>query len=162
MQSQNEGLEGLDYGNAWALRSPLQPSSNWFVGDHPAIPPNSLRFLRHGEPGNRAGDMLCDLAVKWFEHQPSDEPSWGEDKPLSTGRTLSLLAGPGAFELCFRRGERRCRLVLDQPGDFALWGEGLEHSWRVLQASTVLTVRWSPAMERTGGGVVRPGEPWDA
>ena len=56
-----------------------------------------------------------------------------------------MLAGPGAFELCFQRGPRRRLLVLDQPGDFALWGEGLEHSWRALEPSTVLTVRWALA-----------------
>jgi hypothetical protein len=159
MQSQDDGLEGLDYGNAWALRSPLQPSSNWFVGDHPAIPPQSLRFLRHGDPGGQTGERLCNLAVKWFEHQPSDDPRWGEAKPLSSGRTLSLLAGPGAFELWFRQGDRHCRLVLDTPGDFALWGEGLEHSWRALQPSTVLTVRWSLAIDRAAAADVRPGEP---
>ncbi len=159
MHSEGEGLEGLEYGNAWALRSPLQPSSNWFVGDHPAIPPHSLRFLSHGGPGGQGGDLVCGLAVKWFEHQPGDDPSWGQAKPLSSGRTLSLLVGPGAFELRFRQGERGCRLVLDQPGDFALWGEGLEHSWRALQPSAVLTVRWSPAIESADGAVVRPGEP---
>ncbi|MFO0119674.1 MAG: hypothetical protein ACK512_06180, partial [Cyanobium sp.] len=65
-------------------------------------------------------------------------------KPSSTGRTLSLLAAPGAFALTFRRGERQLDLVLEQAGDFVLWAEGLEHSGRVLAPSTVLTVRWSP------------------
>lgn len=139
MQCHGDTIEGLEHGNAWALRDPKQPATNWLVGDHPAIPADSLRHLRHGE----LGDRLQDLAVKWFEHQPGDDPGWGENKPLSRGRTLSLLAGSGAFALWFRRGSRHCRLLLDQPGDFALWGEGLEHGWRALQPSAVLTVRWA-------------------
>jgi hypothetical protein len=146
-------LEGLEAGNAWALRDPRAPHTNWLVGDHPAIPAESLRFLRH--LGHPAGpDTTANLAVKWFVHDPADPPEWGQAKPPSVGRTLSLLAAPGAFELRFRRpggetqagGESKAgeevEVVLEEPGDFALWGPGLAHSWRVLAPSVVLTVRW--------------------
>ena len=159
MRVEGDGLEGLEHGNAWGLRSPCQPATNWLVGDHPAIPADSLRFLRHGGRGGEGGEPLRDLAVKWFEHHPDDDPAWGENKPLSSGRTLSLLTGPGGFELRFRRGEGHCRLLLEDPGDFAIWGEGLEHSWRALQPSTVLTIRWSPALERRRPRDVQGGEP---
>jgi len=145
MQSEGEEIEGLEVGNAWALRPLDQPSSNWLVGDHPAIPPSSLRFLRQGGLASERGEAVENLCIKWFQHDPADDPAWGTAKPISQGRTLSLLAGPGAFELCFQCGPRRRRLVLDQPGDFALWGEGLEHRWRALEPSTVLTVRWALA-----------------
>lgn len=164
MQVDGEPLEGLEHGNAWALRRPEQPSTNWVVGDHAAIPLDSLRFVGHGPPGQGAGDGSGDgaaarlegLAIKWFQHTPQDDPGWGQGKPISVGRTLSLLAGPGAFELSFRRGGRRCTLVLEQPGDFAIWGEGLEHRWRALEPSTVLTVRWQPSGQNSDGG---DGEP---
>jgi hypothetical protein len=142
-------LEGLEAGNAWALRDPLAPHTNWLVGDHPAIPADSLRFLRHlGHPDGP--EAAANLAVKWFVHDPVDPPEWGERKPPSVGRTLSLLAGPGAFKLCFCRPEageevdagQKAEVVLEEPGDFALWGPGLEHSWRVFRPSVVLTVRW--------------------
>ena len=134
-------LDGLEVGNAWALRSPEAPHTNWVVGDHPAIPAESLRFLRHrGHPEGAHG--VEDLALKWFAHSPGDPPEWGEGKPPSTGRTLSLLAGPGAFELCFGRGGAEAWVVLEEPGDFALWGPGLTHRWRVLQPSLVVTLRW--------------------
>ena len=134
-------LEGLETGNAWSLRSPAAPHTNWVVGDHPAIPLDSLRFLRHG--GNPAGAQAVeDLALKWFAHSPADPPEWGQGKPISTGRTLSLLAGRGAFELWFGRGEEEARLILEEPGDFALWGPGLAHSWRVREPSLVVTLRW--------------------
>jgi hypothetical protein len=154
MRQNGEGLEGVEWGNAWDMRDPAQPHTNWFVGDHPAIPTDGLRFLRHGDPFASsvaceesppfAADRFTNLSLKWFQHQPGDDPSWGATKPTSTGRTLSLLAAPGAFALTFRRGERRLELVLEQAGDFVLWSEGLEHSWRVLAPSTLLTVRWSP------------------
>ena len=149
MRRRGAELEGLEAGNAWALRDPRAPHTNWLVGDHPAIPAESLRFLRHlGNPDGPEG--ATNLAVKWFVHDPADPPEWGQAKPPSVGRTLSLLAGPGAFELCFRRGEDEAVVVLEEPGDFALWGPGLEHSWRVLEPSVVLTVRWELV-----GGVIQ-------
>ena len=139
-------LEGLEYGNAWQLRPPDQPQSNWIIGDHPAIPQDSLRFLRHRceAAGPDTPTLVQNLCLKWFEHQPDDCPQWGQAKPPSQGRTLSLLAGEGEFELRFRRGPGELVLVLDVPGDYALWGEGLEHSWRPLRPSPLLTLRWLP------------------
>ncbi len=134
-------LEGLEVGNAWTLRSLESPHTNWVVGDHPAIPADSLRLLRHrGHPQGAQG--VEDLALKWFAHSPSDPPEWGQGKPLSRGRTLSLLAGEGAFELRFHRDGQSSRVLLEAPGDFVLWGEGLAHSWRALKPSLVMTLRW--------------------
>jgi len=154
MRLNGEGLEGVEWGNAWDLREPGQPHTNWFLGDHPAIPIDGLRYLRHANPlptpeANEdatpsPADRFTNLSVKWFQHHPDDDPAWGAAKPSSTGRTLSLLAAPGEFALTFHRGEHQLELVLEQAGDFVLWAEGLEHSWRVLAASAVLTVRWSP------------------
>jgi hypothetical protein len=156
MQQHGTPLEGLEYGNAWDLRSLDQPHTNWLVGDHPAIPLQSLRFQRHGDPAAAgpaaASASVRNLGVKWFQHDPSDDPRWGCLKPTSTGRTLSLLASAGAFELHFQRGRLQLRLLLDQPGDFALWGEGLEHSWRALAPSTVMTLRWLPGPPEPAAG----------
>jgi hypothetical protein len=60
------------------------------------------------------------------------------------GRTLSILVDGGAFEYCFAGGGASVTLVLDRPGDFVIWGPGLEHAWQPLQRSTILTVRWQP------------------
>ena len=147
MRRNGMDLEGLEYGNAWQLRPPDQPHSNWIIGDHPAIPTDSLRFVRHRTevPGLETPDLMQNLSLKWFEHQLDDCPAWGQNKPPSQGRTLSLLAGEGEFELRFRRGSGELVLVLDVPGDYALWGDGLEHSWRPLRPSSLLTLRWLPA-----------------
>jgi hypothetical protein len=141
MQRWGAELEGLEAGNAWALRDLQAPHTNWLVGDHPAIPAESLRLLRHSGPAG-GGEEFRNLAVKWFVHDPADPPEWGQAKPLSRGRCLSLLTNPGGFELRFCRDGEQALVVLEEPGDFALWGPGLAHSWRVLQPSVVLTVRW--------------------
>jgi hypothetical protein len=156
MRRNGVDLEGLEYGNAWELRPPDQPHSNWIVGDHPAIPTDSLRFVRHRSeaPGLETAALVQNLSLKWFEHQLGDCPEWGQAKPPSQGRTLSLLAGEGEFELRFRRGPRELLLVLDVPGDYVLWGEGLEHSWRPLRPSSLLTLRWLPA-----DGAANPARP---
>jgi len=140
-------LEGVEVGNAWALRSPAEPHTNWILGDHPGIPASSLRFLCHG--GHPQGAQLVEnLALKWFLHDPGDPVAWGEAKPISNGHTLSILAGPGAFELRFWRGGEELGLLLEAPGDFALWGPGLAHSWRPLESSMVMTLRWQPVEGR--------------
>lgn len=127
---------GLEVGNAWALRPP-GAKTNWVVGTGPAAPPDSFRFL----PADVPASGVC---VKWFVHTPADPPEWGDAKPTSTGRTLSILAGEGGFELTFAAGGERFTVVLDEPGDFAVWGPGLEHAWRPLAAATIVTVRWQP------------------
>ncbi len=142
-------LEGVEWGNAWALHSPETPHTNWIVGDHPAIPADSLRFVRHGGP-LEDGEQVEKLAVKWFAHNPEDPQTWGAVKPISCGRTFSLLAGIGAFELTFCRGEERLTLLLESPGDFAVWGAGISHSWRVLKPSLVMTLRWELVGEDDG------------
>ncbi|MFN9644624.1 MAG: hypothetical protein ACK6BG_05760 [Cyanobacteriota bacterium] len=147
MRFEGDPLAGLEVGNAWSLRSPAAPHTNWLVGDHGGIPADSLRFLRHGRHPT-GGERVEDLALKWFVHAPGDPPEWGEGKPISTGRTLSLLAGVGGFELCFSRDGGTARVVLEEAGDFALWGPGLDHRWRVLRSSVVVTMRWELGASR--------------
>lgn len=149
MQWWGATLKGVEWGNAWAEHSPEIPHTNWIVGDHPAIPSDSLRFLRHGGPSDQ-GERLEKLALKWFAHHPGDPPAWGAAKPMSCGRTFSLLAGIGAFELTFWRGEEQFIVLLESPGDFAVWGPGIAHSWRVLKPSLMMTLRWELVGEEGG------------
>jgi hypothetical protein len=136
--------EGLEVGNAWALHVPGHPT-NWIVGETAAIPAHSLRHIRQGGPDGP--EPLSGLAVKWFVHDPSDPAAWGENKPISVGRTMSILAGEGAFELTFSRDGRQCRVLLDTSGDFVAWGAGLMHTWKPLTRCAVVTMRW--AVEKT-------------
>lgn len=119
------------------MRDLTKPQTNWIVGKGPTIPLDSLRAM-----GDVAADQLC---VKWFQHHPQDPVEWGLNKPISEGRTLSILTSPGLFHYSFEdQNNVGCSLTLDQLGEFVIWGAGLAHSWRVLQPSTILTIRWNP------------------
>lgn len=134
--------DGLEYGNAWELHQE-GATTNWIVGQTDLIPIGSLRFMQQDGNGSAARNAK-NLAIKWFVHKPDDDPDWGKAKPTSEGRTISLLAGDGAFELVFTRPGVELRVLLDNPGDYAICGPGWEHSWRPLKTSTVVTVRWTP------------------
>lgn len=137
--------DGLEVGNAWEVRSPEIPKTNWIVGSFPAIPPESLRFMRQSDAKEGVeGEGATDVGIKWFVHAPTDDPSWGENKETSAGRTMSILAGEGEFELVFKKDDVSCAVTLDQSGDFAIWGPGLSHSWTPLKVSTIVTLRWKP------------------
>lgn len=92
---------------------------------------------------------LAGLCLKWFEHP--DGHASGNDKPVSEGRTLSVLVSENArfqLEFCqspdFQATPVRT-VMLERHGDFAIWGAGLYHRWTCLRRATILTVRWSEA-----------------
>jgi hypothetical protein len=114
-------MQGLCTGNA----REIEPGRRgWFVG----------YFIGGGSP--RHSD---ELEVQWAEH-PKGKTNGGFAKN-KTARTLSVLIS-GKFRLTFRQGESTEEVVLQKPGDFALWEPGVGHDW-VAEADTVMmTVRW--------------------
>ncbi|WP_377268720.1 signal peptidase I [Peterkaempfera sp. SMS 1(5)a] len=76
-----------------------------------------------------------DVEIKWGVHPRGDERAqWvtGEE------RTTLLLLVSG----CFRVELPGRSVVLDQQGDYVVWGRGVDHSWYAQEDSLVLTVRW--------------------
>jgi hypothetical protein len=76
-----------------------------------------------------------EVEVKWGRHPAGDRRAeWvrGED------RTAILFLISGRFTLEFP--DRR--VTLSKPGDYVLWGRGVDHSWHSEEESIVLTVRW--------------------
>jgi len=129
----------VEFGNAGDTPT---NGTGWFVGwSDWAHAPFDLRWQR----ADTASSGLC---IKWYRH--ADGHPHGEVKPLSTGRTISILVGEaGAFRLDFCRSpsfEPAATLshVLRRSGDFAIWGEGLHHRTWSLETSSILTVRWVP------------------
>ena len=132
----------LEFGNAGEART---DGTGWFVGFSDwARAPFDLRWLpfetrSHG------------LSIKWYRH--ADGHPYGEPKPISTGRTISILVNEGgAFRLWFSASPAfepgaTVERVLRCPGDFAIWGAGVYHRTWSLAASTILTVRWIPEGE---------------
>ena len=109
------------YGNA---AEDTKATRGWILG-HFIDPAEGVRSTR-------------DVEVKWGVHPAGDKrPEWTADDQ----RTTLVLLIQGRFRLDLSGGSR----VLDQEGDYALWGPGIDHSWEALDDSVVVTVRWPSA-----------------
>ena len=107
-------------GNAVAA---ARDTRGWFLG----------HFVR--------GDALLrtsDLELKWWTHPKGDRRA--EWSPPSAARTLNVLIR-GHFVLVFPDRE----VALEKEGDFVLFGPDVAHSYRSVEDSLVLTVRWPSA-----------------
>lgn len=105
------------------------PTRGWFVGS----------FLDRS-----AGPGLTDqVEVKWGRHEAGEQRPGVADSGGSSSLTILV---SGRFELLFP-GEDPGRTVLEHQGDFALYGPGVPHTWRALEPSVILTVRWRPALK---------------
>ena len=86
--------------------------------------------------------------MKWFNHPPG-HPN-GEEKPISVGRTMSVLVSPQSeFRLDFSeeplfQPDRTRSVCLRNHGDYALWGAGVYHRAFGLSHACILTLRWEP------------------
>jgi hypothetical protein len=84
------------------------------------------------------GDLLhsADVEVKWGVHVAGERrAAWA----TAETRTALLVLIRGSFDV-----ELHDRTVLLRaPGDYLVWGPGVDHSWLARTADTVvLTVRW--------------------
>jgi mannose-6-phosphate isomerase-like protein (cupin superfamily) len=92
-------------------------------------------FLGHFMKGDDNPLRSRDLEVKWYTHPKGDARSeWAPGSPV---RTLNVLIR-GSFVLVFPDRE----VALEKEGDFVLFGPGVAHSFRSVEESLVLTVRW--------------------
>jgi hypothetical protein len=118
----NAGLDGRDFGY-------------WFLGD-------LQRWAGRLDAPDFGLRQSSAVEMKWGMHRKGEtRASWAA---CSEKRTLSLLAS-GKFLIQFRSPDARERVQetrLQQPGDYAVWGTDLEHSWIVEEEAVILTVRW--------------------
>jgi mannose-6-phosphate isomerase-like protein (cupin superfamily) len=92
-------------------------------------------FLGQFMPGAANPHRSSDLEVKWFTHAKGDErQAWS---PASPVRTLNILVR-GHFVLRFPDRD----VALREEGDYVLFGPGMPHSFRSVEESLVLTIRW--------------------
>ncbi|MEU4769756.1 cupin domain-containing protein [Actinosynnema sp. NPDC023794] len=76
-----------------------------------------------------------DVEVKWFNHPAGEKRvEWTSDDQ----RTTLVLLVQGNFRVDTTEGNT----TMTRPGDYVMWGAGVDHSWEALEDSTVLTVRW--------------------
>lgn len=93
----------------------------WFVGHFMAGTDNPLR--------------TADVELKWYTHAKGEtREQWAPENQV---RTLNVLIR-GKFVLLFPDQE----VTLEREGDFVLFGPGVAHSFRSVEESLVLTVRW--------------------
>jgi hypothetical protein len=76
------------------------------------------------------------VEVKWGVHTLDEtRASWA----VSAEATSMSLLVRGRIRLIFAEREH----LLSEPGDYAVWGPGVAHRWRIEAEDTVvLTVRW--------------------
>jgi len=81
-----------------------------------------------------------------MQHSVGDKR--GFNKPLSMGRTISLFVSEsGGFRLEFSKrqsfqADEMKSYLLQQQGDFVIWGAQLYHQSIVEKESMILTIRW--------------------
>ncbi|MFF0521463.1 signal peptidase I [Actinomadura nitritigenes] len=92
----------------------------WLLGHFK--PPGDLR---HSE----------DVEIKWGVHPKGERRArWTDGEK----RTALLVLISGRFWLEFPGRD----VVLAEPGDYVVWGRGVDHSWEAEEESVVMTVRW--------------------
>jgi hypothetical protein len=132
----------VEFGNASAVDT---RDTGWVVGFSDwSKSASGLRYI----PRDTDVRSLC---IKWYLHQPGDPNGTG--KPVSEGRTFSILAGTaGEFRIDFSETPAfdpasTITHVLREPGDFLIWGDGVYHRWSCVKPSCILTVRWAERNE---------------
>ena len=101
-------------------------------------------FLGHFVPGEANPLRSEDVELKWFVHGKGETRSeWAPPIPV---RTLNVLIR-GSFVLVFPDRE----VALEREGDFVLFGPDVAHSYRSVEESLVLTVRWPSVPPRKVG-----------
>ena len=95
-------------------------------------------FLGHFMPGDDNSLRTEELELKWYTHAKGEtRDTWAPGNPV---KTLNILIR-GHFVLIFPNQE----VALEKEGDFVLFGPDMPHSFRSVEESLVLTVRWPSA-----------------
>lgn len=120
------------YGNA-AVDG--QATKGWWVGHFHGI--ESGRYSR-------------DVETKWATHEAgAKHGEW----VLNRAATSMAVLVQGKHRLEFEE----TFVVLENVGDYVIWGAGIKHSWTALDKSTVLTMRWPSIPEDQLNTTMRQG-----
>jgi hypothetical protein len=111
-------------------------ADNWYAGNANADGQRTRGWLLGhflGDDGDvRATDAV---EVKWGVHPAGERrDTWATDEQ----RTSLLLLVRGRFRLDLSVGSA----TLENEGDYAVWGPGIDHCWQAEEDSIVITVRW--------------------
>jgi hypothetical protein len=111
-------------------------ADNWYVGNAAIDGKEHRGWLVGHFLDDAAGVRVSDtVEIKWGIHPAGDErDAWHTDEQ----RTTVILLVQGQFRIELSSGT----FLLKEQGDYAMWGPGIEHSWRAEEDSIVITVRW--------------------
>ncbi len=114
--------------------------SFWFVGaidkwcEEKKIPFDKEKFgLRNTN----------DIEIKWGMYKKDDVRDVWAGSSDKTGMSILIR---GDFTFTFRDKsdqENRTEVRLNSEGDYVIWREDMEHTWRMDEDSEILTLRWS-------------------
>lgn len=90
-------------------------------------------FIAPEVGGIRSTDAL---EVKWGIHPAGEQRPGGWTTGEARTSLLVLVSGRWRQEMTVGT------FVLERPGDYLVWGAGIEHTWEAEADSTMLTVRW--------------------
>ena len=80
-----------------------------------------------------------DLEVKWGIHKAGEQRPGGWTTGETRTSLLMLITGKWHQEMTVGT------FTLENPGDYIVWGPGIEHTWQAEADSTMLTIRWPSA-----------------
>jgi quercetin dioxygenase-like cupin family protein len=79
-----------------------------------------------------------NVEIKWGAAKAGDKrPEWA-GKATTTTVCIHI---SGKCKLLFPGKE----VILEQPGDYVMWGPGVDHSWEIIDDCLNITVRWPAA-----------------
>lgn len=109
-------MPDIYFGNA---KDDGKETRGWIIGDF--IP----HGIRHSEK----------LEVKYGVHLKGESRS---DWVTGEQRTSLFILQTGRLAMNFRDRD----VILEQPGDYVMWGPDTDHRWEALDDSIGITVRW--------------------
>jgi hypothetical protein len=88
-----------------------------------------------------------DVEVKVSRHVAGDKrPEWSTGEVRRT--FFMLMSGRWRLDLEVEGTDEPETILLEKPGDYAMWGPGVSHTYRSEEDSVVITVRWPSLVRR--------------
>jgi hypothetical protein len=118
-------------------------STSWVAGNAADDTTDTRGWLvGHFIPDSAGVRSSADVEVKWGIHPTGDRRhEWTADDR----RTTLVLLVHGNFRVDLSEGPT----IMTRPGDYLMWGPGIDHTWFALDESIVITVRWPSATDST-------------
>ncbi len=131
-------LSDITFGNA---KTDGKQFRYWFVGRIDTwCSDNNIPFEKE-KFGLR---LTSDIEIKWGVYKKKDvRDAWA----ACSGKIAMSILIRGDFTFYFREPDshgnvKEVRLV--NEGDYVIWREDVEHTWKMFEDSEILTLRWSP------------------